>query len=109
MTEYWRVRLPIALVGLGFLLAGPVVSYLGYWRSAGRIAAHPPVTYLTGEAAQWMAASLSLFGLAILGVLWPRRGMVIVWMSVLMAAAVGVNFIRPVTCTNIDQLTRECH
>lgn len=108
MNPDLKRRLPIALVGAGFLALGPVVSWLGRWKSSGHIASRPPVSILVGHAAQWLALSFTCMGIAILGVLLPRRGLVAVWMAVWLIIAIAVRFIEPVTCAPYDQFSKLC-
>lgn len=107
-SHYLHNRWPIALVGLVFIVLGVCVAYWGVWVSHGRIAARPPTTVVVGPATQWIAASLACLGVALLGVLWPRRGVVAAWMTIWLALAVGLNFVEPVVCKPIDSQTRLC-
>ncbi|MCA0177057.1 MAG: hypothetical protein LCH73_12350 [Proteobacteria bacterium] len=107
-SRYLHNRWPIALVGLAFIVIGVGVADWGVWVSHGRIASHPPTSVLVGPATRWVAASLVCAGVALLGVLWPRRGVVAAWMAVWLALAVGLNFVEPVVCKPIDAQTRLC-
>lgn len=108
MKMLLRSRWPILLLGLAFIVIGLCVVEWGVWVSHGRIAARPPVSVTVGPATRWIAASLVCFGIALLGVLWPRRGVVAAWMSVWITVAIGLNFVEPVVCARADPLTVIC-
>lgn len=103
-----RKVLPIALLGIAFVAIGACVAFWGVWVSHGRIASHPPTTVVIGVGARWAAIGLACFGIAMLGVLWRRVGVVVVWMTLWFALGIAANFVQPLACARVDLATVLC-
>lgn len=107
-SQYMSNRWPIVLGGVAFIVLGVCVADWGVWVSHGRIASRPPTTVVVGPATHWIAASLVCLGVALLGVLWPRRGAVAAWMAVWLVLAVGLYLAEPLACKQTDPQTALC-
>ena len=107
-TTSRKQRLPIACLGVAFIILGACVAYRGVWESSGRIASLPPVTVTVGTAARWIAASFVCTGIALCGVLWRRASHAVIWMMLWLALAIGLLFVSPLSCQQVNSFTKLC-
>jgi len=109
MRDPWlKKRIPLVLLGAFFIGLGACVAFWGVWETRGGRYGAPPVTVVLGPATRWTALSLAGFGIALLGVLWPRRWAVASWVAAWMCFAVAINFVELPTCQRVDKLTSVC-